>query len=104
MPAAGQVGFHPVLERGQPRLLQPGHIRLGKREVGNVGKRRAPPQGERSAQPGGGSLGVAVVQFAARRGNQVLEPAGIKLAGLELQPVAGRLGQQGAGRRAKRPP
>jgi hypothetical protein len=75
--AAGQVSLHPVLQRAEPRFLQPCHVRLGEGEVGHVGQRRAAPERERGPQPGSCRLGLALVQIAPRDADQGLEPAGV---------------------------
>ena len=60
--ARRQIGIDPILERGQPRLLQTGDLRLRKRLIGKVRERRAAPQPQCLAQDSGGGQRVAVVE------------------------------------------
>ena len=47
------LGLQPILERGQPELVQPGDLFLQERLEREVGKRRPAPERERVAQRGG---------------------------------------------------
>ena len=53
VPPAGQVGLDPVLESGEPGLLQPRYVGLREGQVGDVAQRRAAPQRQGSRHPGG---------------------------------------------------
>ena len=56
VPPGAQVRVDPVLDGGQPQLVEPGRLVA---PVGEVGQRRAAPQGERLPERGGGVGGVA---------------------------------------------
>ncbi len=83
-----EPGLGPLLERGQPQLLQAEGGRPHVFLVREVGVRRAAPQPERlgeqrGALPGPGS--------GAGPGHQRAETVGVGVAGVETQPVPRRL-------------
>ncbi len=47
VPAAGEVGLDPLLERVQPQLVEPERLRHEQAALGDVGERRSAPQRER---------------------------------------------------------
>jgi hypothetical protein len=75
--AERQVRLHPVLQRGQPELLEPRHLGLRERLIAHVLVRRPAPQSQR------------LVPLPA--GGERLEALEVQLTGLEPQPVPGRL-------------
>ena len=65
--AGGEVGLDPLLERGDPELLEPERLGAGERLVGEVAERRAADEPERLAQQLGSALGpVGLARAAAR--------------------------------------
>ena len=78
----------PVLERGQPELVEAGDLALEERLEREVGERGPAPERERVAQ-GCGALGR---RQGPRVVHQALEPAGVDRAGVDAQQVAGRAG------------
>ncbi len=90
VPAQGQIGLDPLLERVQAQLLEPGDLALDELLVAEVGERRAAPQPQRVAQARGRELGVAVGERAPPVGEQALEPERVQLVRLQTQHVAGR--------------
>ena len=109
MAAERQVGVDPVLERGQPQLLQPGRLGLRERFVANVLVRRAAPQLERLAKARRRRVGVPLLQLRPAARRQQLESFEIQLAGLEAQSIPGPLARdplwaQGAGAARARAP
>ncbi len=82
-----QVGLDPVLQAGEPQLLQP-HA-LGERErLGELGQRGPAPDVERLAQALGGRLRVAAQQRRAAAPAQGLEAVQVDRVGLDLERVA----------------
>ncbi len=103
VPAAGQVGLDPVLQRGQPGFFQAAGIRLGEGHIGHVRQGRAAPQVKGLAQGRAGSLGPASGQVPLCRGDQALETGGVKLVLGDVELVTGWLGEQDTGLRAEHP-
>ena len=60
VPAGGQVGVDPRLQRGQALLLEARDVRRRERLVGEIRKWRSPPEGERIAQDLRGTLGLVL--------------------------------------------
>lgn len=50
VPSEGELGLGVLLDRHQPKLLQPGGLDGGEVVVGEVGRRRSSPQGKRFGQ------------------------------------------------------
>ena len=103
VPATGQVGIDPVLQRGQPGLFQAGGICLRESHVGHVRQRRATPQVKRFAQGHRGGRGPASGHVCLCGRDQALEAEGVQLVVGHVEPVTGRLGEQDAGATAQDP-
>ena len=73
MPAESEVGLDPVLERGEPQLLEPVRSLCRERLACEVGQRGPAPLGERSPQQLGSPREVAARDRASPRGGSVLE-------------------------------
>jgi hypothetical protein len=86
VPAEGEVGVDPHLNREQAYLLEPSDRRLGERLVDEIRERRAAPEPKRPAQLLGSLLRLGV----ARLLDKVLEPVEIELPGGEPDHIAGR--------------
>ncbi len=89
-PAEGQVRVDPVLGRGQPQFLQPGHRPGCERGVLHIHQRRAAPQGQGLAQQHGAAGRVGGGQGRAALTDQPLELGGVHLSRFHGQPVAAR--------------
>ena len=87
VPAQGRLGLDPVLRRRLPQLLQPGHLDLGVRQVG---QRSAAPQPECLTQQGGGAARIARGQRRGALPRQAGEPMEVHLIGGDGQAIAGR--------------
>ena len=53
-----ELGLDPLLDGGQPQLLEPGGLVLGERLVREVGQRRTAPELERFANEADPTLGL----------------------------------------------
>ena len=96
MPAAGEIGIDPVLERREPQLLEPNDLRLGERLPGEVGERGPAPEGERRAQ---GLAGRRRVTHRERRSPFPAEPDELEQVDsrrIDHEPVTGRRRLEGA--------
>ena len=93
VPARGERGLHPDLDRRQPLLLEPLDVALREPLEGEVGERRSTPQRERLAQDGRRVVRAVVAQRAAAVVDQPLEPLGVELARLDVEAVAGGRGR-----------
>ena len=82
-----EVGVDPVLERGEPQVLEAGDGGLGEGLEREVAERRTAPQRQRASQPRGPGLGVARGQGAATLRRQELETVKVDLLGRGLQAV-----------------
>src|SRR5215204_5860817 len=100
--AEREVGVDPVLERGEPLLLEPRDLRLRERLVAEVGERTPAPQRERLPQLVGGGGRVAPLERLAAGVRQRGEALGVQLSGRDAQHVAAALGPQRAGLRPER--
>jgi len=94
VPAQGQVGVDPGLQRGQPQLLQPGRLGPGERVVGQVGQHRAAPQPQRFAQHLRRLGRPAGLQRRPAGGEPVLEPRRVQVLLVHPQEVATAAGHQ----------
>jgi len=65
VPAAGEIGLDPLLHRRQPKLVEPGHLRLRERELGHIRQRWTPPQPERPTQHLPGRLRLPLFELTA---------------------------------------
>ena len=84
MTARGELGVDPLLERGQPQLLQPHDLRLGERLIREVRERRPAPQRQRLAQ----HLRRALRIRAAGLRDKPLEPREVELGRIDPQHIA----------------
>ena len=83
-----EVGLDPILERGEPELVQPRDLGLRERLVADVLVRRPAPQLERLAEGRRRRLG----RLRAPASREALEPLEVELAGLQAQAIAGPFG------------
>ena len=88
-----EIGVDPLLERGEPQLLEP--VRRGLRPgvEGELGQRGPAPEPERLAQRPRLCLGVG----ATRLVEQALEAHGVDSLALDVEDVAGRARLERAG-------
>ena len=86
--AEGEVGLDPILDRDQPRLLEPGDLVLGERLIGEVGERRPAPERERLIEARRRSVGVAAVERLAALGGEPGETLRVDVVGARLEDVA----------------
>ena len=96
VPARGEIGVDPLLERRPAQLLEPRDLGLRERLVGEVGERRAAPQRQRPPQRRGGAVGIGALRLA----DELLEAREVELRPVDLQGVAGRRGSRAGRRRA----
>ena len=87
MPAAGELGIRPRLERRPAPLLQARDLGLGERLVREVGERRPAPHPQRLVQRLCGEPGIGTGQRAHAARDELLEPVDVALAGRDVQPV-----------------
>jgi hypothetical protein len=92
MATAAEIGLDALLEGGHPRFFQSRRLGPSHRNVGHVGQGRASPERQRLAQPRRGPFVVASGGVLASLGQQVLESGSVESSTLDLQEVAGRLG------------
>ncbi len=88
MCAQRQIRLGPILDGGQPQLVQPG--RLGG-HTGGIGQRRATPQLQRLAQHRRRAGPVAAAESAAPGLGEPLKPVRVDVVGIHSQAVAGRV-------------
>jgi len=100
MPAQVNFQGQPVFDGGGPLLIEPGRRGPDEQAVDTL-EGRPPPQPERVAVARRGLVEVTGAASRPARGDQLLEPAGVQPAGLDLQDVALRLPDYG-GRRPVR--
>ena len=86
--AQGEIGVDPLLERGQPKLLEPCDLRLGERLVRDVGQRRAVPQREPLSKPLGRPLRIVARKSLPPLLQQALEDVRIERVGCDAEDVA----------------
>ncbi len=83
-----EICVDPLLERGEPKLLEPGDLRLRERLVREVGQRRPAPERERVTEPIGRQLRVV----ASERLSPLLEPAledgGVERLGTDAKDIS----------------
>jgi hypothetical protein len=96
VPPELQLGVEPPLGGDQPKLLEPGHLRLGERQVPYVGEGIAAPEGERLSEVVGRRRPGAGPARPAARPDQAVEPAGVDGVGRHVQAVAAPMGTQQA--------
>ena len=97
VPSQREVGRDPLLERLQPKLVQPVGLTLDERFVSKLGERRAAPERERLAEVGRCPLWTPRSELSLAFREQVREPREIELALVDEEPVPARLGQQPVG-------
>src|SRR5207247_853239 len=88
IPAESELGLDPLLDRSDPKLLEPGDLGLGEELVAEVGERRAAPEIERASDRVRSPVRLAVGQRLAPLGDQRLEPVDVECAGLDVEDVA----------------
>ena len=88
MPAEGEIGLDPALERGQAQLLEPLDRRLRERLVGEVGERWPAPESEGLTQCLGRRGGLPGAERALARLDERLERVQVELARLDAEQVA----------------
>ncbi len=86
-PPGAQLRLDPVLLRGEPQLRQPRHRCRRVRRVGDLGQRRPAPQRERVAQRRPRRRRVPVTQRRPPLPGQPLEPPGVHVVRVEVEPV-----------------
>ena len=96
MPSDREIGIDAILERSEPKLLEPLDVDTGERLEREIGKRTAAPQRQRLAQPLRGTLRRARRERPASFLGQVLEAMEIQLAEAHAQEVARRAGHEDA--------
>ena len=98
MPAEREVRLDALLERRDPKLLEPGDVLLQGRFVRDVGERRAAPQRQRLAQLLRGALRQPRGQRPPALLHEPLEPLGVQLADADPEQITGWAGDERAGR------
>jgi hypothetical protein len=93
-----ELGLDAFLDRGEAKLLEPPHVGLGPRLVGEVRQRRAPPERQGLAQLGDRPFPRTAGARLLALFHQVLEAEDVELLRLDPQGVAGRTGDQDARR------
>jgi hypothetical protein len=83
-----EVGVHPLLERGESRLLEAADLVAGERLEREVLERRPPPERERGAEL---LCPLARLGPACLRG-EPLEARQVELLRVDAQEISGRLG------------
>src|SRR5215217_5842069 len=92
--AEDEVGLDPLLERGQPQLLETRDLSLCEGLERDVRERGAVPQSERRSQRVGRTIRLARGQQLSTVHKQALEPAEVELLGLEREQVPAPVGLQ----------
>ena len=92
MPTEREVGFDPVLPRGQAKLFEPSDLRLRERLVGKVRERRPTPEPERLPELLCGHLRLGT----ARRADQLFELREIEVGMVDVQHVSRRTRDENA--------
>src|SRR5512135_2435517 len=82
--AEHELGLDPLLQRRQPRLLQPRDLRLRERLVDKIRQGRPTPQSQRLPQPRGSSSRITVPHRPSTLRDQRLETVHIKLGTVEV--------------------
>src|SRR6266511_44706 len=100
MPAEGEIGLYPALERGQAQLLKPRDRVLRERLVGEVGERWPAPERERLAQRLGRLGSIPGAERALAGLHELLERVQIELSRLDAEHVAASTRDQVGARRA----
>ena len=98
MPPERELGVNPLLERREPKLLEPFDGRTGELLVGEVGKRQPAPELERLVEQRGHGRGVVARAGAPGLRRQALEAGEVEVL------VADRGGRsRAAASRSRRP-
>src|SRR5256885_524586 len=92
--AERKLGFDPLLERAETKLLQPRTLLLEKPPVSNVGKRRTPPERQRLAQARHCERWIAGGKRLSALVAQTLEALEVELVRLDPEAVSGHLSDQ----------
>ena len=92
--AQREIGIDAVIQRDQPKLLQP--RRLGVRELRRtqIVEHRSPPQAQCLGEQSGSVLGFTERQCFPAPLQQMLKLGGVNLVGTHKQAVPGLLGDQ----------
>jgi hypothetical protein len=94
MAAERKICFETLLDGRQSQVLEASDLGLCERFECELRECWAAPEGERFVQETGGACRIASREGLATVGQQKLEGVQIKLTQLELEQVAGRLGEQ----------
>jgi hypothetical protein len=92
--AKREVGLDPIRQRLQAQLIQASDLGPGERRKGKVGQRRPTPQPERLPEMRGRGRGRARGQRRPARVEVAPNAVEIQSAGLDLQQIAGRPGDE----------
>ena len=89
-----EIGIDAMIQREQPKLLQP--RRLGVREFRRtqIIEHRSPPQAQRLSEQSGSVLGFTELQCFPAPFQQMLKLGGINLIGTNKQAIPGLFGDQ----------
>ena len=90
VPAERELGLEPLLERGEPQLLEPPDRRLRERLVRDVGERGAAPEAESVLQQADGGLGLGPVERLRGLVRPPLEPVQVEPLRLDVEGVTRR--------------
>jgi hypothetical protein len=88
MPAYGEIGFDPFLERREVQLFKAADLLLGERVVGELGKRRATPKRERIPQRLDSLVGIIGSERRAAVLEQSSKAIAVQLTGLDAEQIA----------------
>ena len=94
VPPERQVSVDSQLNRLEPELLEPGHLRLGERLIREVGKRRSPPERHRLIESSPGRARIRSSHRVRRAGQQRLEPSAVQLSLADPQHISRRLSHE----------
>ena len=92
MTAERQIGLDTMFERPQPGLLQASRLRLGELLIGEVGQGGSPPQRQRLTKRNGRPGPVGRTERLLAPGDLRFEAGHVKLPRVDLNPIAGRSG------------
>ena len=88
--SAGELRGHPLLDRLEVELLEPGDLELCELIEAVVGEHVPAPEPQRHLEVGGGELGGVIPERHPRPAQKLLEAPGIDGHGIDVQGVAGR--------------
>src|SRR6185295_2318504 len=87
--AEGKVSVNAVIQRDQPKLLQPRRLAVRELRLAQVIEHRSAPHGQRLSELSGSVLGVTEPQRLPAPLQQLLELGGINLVGTNKQAIPG---------------